>query len=273
MIDTLKHRLAEAEAMLAEALVSGIDTSAARAVRDDAARELAAAEEAREDAVVAAAQQQAEAIAARAVTLAHDASASLQSRLAQFTNRGMTMPVSQIQTPTDSAIAAAAQQLAGAEAAAAKTSAAMKDTQDQRDRLAGRIADLDAQRAAIISRRAGGHKEADDGSRLALLAADLEGLNGLLVGADQQIAVKRAAHATAARAMESASFGLSDAKDNVLLARLMTHFSDLDVAMLKVLVELESIAGRLNLPGRPAWGASPDLYHRIRKLAAQRGEM
>jgi hypothetical protein len=274
MSDALKRRLTDAEAALSAALVSGTGIAAARAARDDAEKKLAAVKEAREAADAAGAQQETEAIATRADAISKNAVALLRNRRAQISMPARPAGFAEkIEGAASSAIAAAARHLAEAEAAEGKAGAAAKTAQDRRDRVACRIADLEAQRAAIVSRRAGGHMETDDGSRLALFAADLEGLGGLRADADQHVGAMQAAHDAAALAVRRGAAELSSAQDSALLTALMAYFGELDAAMLAALVELESVATRLGIRGRPTWGATPVLYHRLRTLAAQRGEM
>jgi hypothetical protein len=186
----------------------------------------------------------------------------------------MKMLAGKIEAAGADTVRAAARQLAEAEAAEARTGAAVKAAQDQSDRVARRIANLEAERAAIVSRRAGGRVEADDGARLALFAADLEGLGSLLADAERQVAAVQPAHGSAVQAVQTARYGLTHAQDTAVMSGLMAYLGELDAAMLKALGALDAVSGRLGLHARrPAWGATPALYTRLRTLAAQRGEL
>jgi chromosome segregation ATPase len=124
-----------------------------------------------------------------------------------------------------------------------------------RDQIAERISALTNERASIVARRAGDKREAEDGSRLALIAADLEGLTAM-----QPDAVARVAEAKAA--FDLASAAAAAAREEIGRAEAL--------ALREAIADATKRAG---VGGRPPWGASRELRDLLRKVAAERGEL
>jgi len=110
---------------------------------------------------------------------------------------------------------------------ARQAAAVFAEVKDYRDQVAGRIVDLAGQRAVIVTRRAGGDFHADDGTQLALLAADIEGLQGMLVDADAALVTAAAQQEQAACTLARAYAAFSAAEARLALAALDAHASAL----------------------------------------------
>jgi hypothetical protein len=142
-----------------------------------------------------------------------------------------------------------------------------------RDQIAERISSLTNERAGIVARRAGGRPDGEDGSKLVLIAADLEGLTAM-----QPDAV---AHVTEAKAaFDLASAAAAAAREEIARAEaLALHTAippELEVLAQKLLAGIRALAEsgkRASVGGRPPWGASRELRDALRALAAQRGEL
>ena len=94
-------------------------------------------------------------------------------------------------TPINPAISAGARALAEAEHALQRASPALGSAETYLATICDRIAELGTQRADIAARRSRGDHEPDDAGRLALIAVDIEGLEGMAPDADGRIAAAR----------------------------------------------------------------------------------
>lgn len=181
------------------------------------------------------------------------------------------MLVEKIHTIGADPIKTVTRRLAEAAVAQAKTGAAIKAAEKRHDRLSGRIADLEGERGAVVDRRASGQREENDGSRLALIAVDIERLRNLRTSANQDWTAARLAHDSAVRELQSAQLML--AQDKAVMSALTIYLGELDAAMSTALGELDTVVARLGLNGIPVWGATRPLYLHLRKLAGMRGEL
>ncbi len=172
-----------------------------------------------------------------------------------------------------SAIEALGLQLAESMDQATAAGQVLSAAEKHRDQIAERISVLTNERAGIVARRAGDKREAEDGSRLALIAADLEGLTAM-----QPDAVARVTEAKAA--FDRASAAAAAAREEIARAEaLALHTAippELEVLAQKLLAGIRALADsgkRASVGGRPPWGASRELRDALRALAAQRGEL
>jgi hypothetical protein len=151
--------------------------------------------------------------------------------------------------------------------------AALTEAEEYQTKIAGRVAELAAQREAITSRRAAGTKEADDGASLALILADLEGLSPLLQEAAQRVAAAQRVHAE--HSARAGGLRQQIAQIEGLAARnaLVKHADDLSAKLFDTVRALEDACRRTGHSGRPLWGAPQALYQALRGLAAARGEL
>lgn len=114
-----------------------------------------------------------------------------------------------------------------ADSAAGAAATAVGVAQADHEKIQGRIAALTAERAGIVARRTAGDQRADDGPALALIGADIEGLQGLLPGAEAALADAKARkrHADAAVAGARGAYAAAEARRK--LAALDAHAAEL----------------------------------------------
>lgn len=152
-------------------------------------------------------------------------------------------------------IAAASRAVAEAEEALAEAAARLQAAQSEVQTAAGRLADLRAQHAATVARRAAGDCRPGDGAELALIAADQEGLSQIAAAVAARVAEARAPHEAARRQHQEARAGL----DRLCAERdrdaLLAHAQVLDARRTETVLELDRAAaalGALRSPWRPA---------------------
>lgn len=170
------------------------------------------------------------------------------------------------------AIAAGARALAEAERTLHHASGALASADAARGNIDTRIADLVTQRVAIVARRASGDHWPDDGGQLALIAADIEGLDAMKPDADAVIAAARLPVQTAQNAMGHARAQLARAEAGTTEAALIEHASRLDGLLLET-VERLAQQGKALSRARPVWGPSPPLVAALRRLQAVLGTL
>lgn len=71
---------------------------------------------------------------------------------------------------------------------------AVTAAEDYQAWISGRVSDLTVQREAIVSRRGAGNRESNDGAALALIQADLEGVQPIMEEAAQRVAEAQRVH-------------------------------------------------------------------------------
>ena len=175
--------------------------------------------------------------------------------------------------PHANAIDALAHQLAESMAAATQHQAVLDAAEKHRDAIAGRISALSAERAGIVARRAGENPDPEDGARLALIGADLEGLAAM-----QPDAMARVEHAK--RAFDAASNRAAMVRQEIdqtearaLHEALVPYVDELAAKLTAALKALSDVGKRAGIGGRPPWGASRELRDTLRTLALHRGEL
>jgi hypothetical protein len=166
-------------------------------------------------------------------------------------------------------IEAAARALAEAAATVEEARAPLAAAQAHRDKIAARLDALEAQCVAIVSRRAAGDEQDDDGARLALIAADTEGLKGLLVQAEAALAAPRAIAEQAQRALASVKLASARAEAEAQEVALTAHATMLDQLLVTTLDRLSEASRGI---GRPThqWQPSRQLADAIRRLDLRR---
>lgn len=175
-------------------------------------------------------------------------------------------------TPTvPPAITAAAGFVASASARLDTAKAALAAADKSAAAVRSRVTGLEAERAAMIQRRAAGQHEEGDAARLALIGADLEGLKPLLAEAEAVVIDARrkveAEEILAANARQQ----LARAEAEAELAALVDHARKLDVLLTTTLSQVAEVASRIGAPGRPPYAPTPGLVLAIRKHAAAHG--
>lgn len=168
------------------------------------------------------------------------------------------------------AIAAGSRALAEAERTLHHASGALASAEAARDNIDTRIADLVTQRAAIVARRAGGNHQPDDGSQLALIAADVDGLQAMIPDADAVAAAARLPVQTAQHTMEHARAKLARTEAETMEIALIEHARRL-ARLLVETVERLVRQGKALSRVRPVWGPSPPLVATLRRLQATLG--
>lgn len=168
------------------------------------------------------------------------------------------------------AITVAAGYIATAEARLDSANAEMADAEAMDRQLRGRIAALTDERTSIVQRRAGGRHEYSDAARLALIAADLEGLSSIAAEAEAALAAARSKMEGEQRLAVQARAHLARAEDEATLAALTEHARKLDALLVASLAEARQVYMRLGI-GKPPFAPSPALVLEIRKVAAAHG--
>jgi chromosome segregation ATPase len=149
-----------------------------------------------------------------------------------------------------------------ANAAADELAAAHAHADNIRDRRAVLVSERDAIAAV---RKAGGDA---DGARLALLAVDIEALDGLLVEATAAVAAAQTKADEARVAVTAARQQLDLATSRDLLARLAPHATALSAKLAETMAEIRAVEARLKLP-RPSWAPPKAFANEIRRLDLQ----
>ncbi len=169
----------------------------------------------------------------------------------------------------DSAISASAVAVAAAEVRLSRARAALEEADAAARRLRERITDLEAQRAAIVSRRKRGDHQDDDGPRLSLLGADLTGLADLEAEAASAVAAARAAEDTAEAAVSTTKANLSRAEAAAAVRLLSAHAAELEARLTETLALLRDRADVIGV--RTPWRPSPGFYTEVRRAALAAG--
>jgi hypothetical protein len=157
-------------------------------------------------------------------------------------------------TSTD-AIAAAAERLAEAELAAERAAATHREAAADHDQIRAKITGLDDARRAIGARRAAGDQRAEDGTALALIAADHEALTAIQSEREATVAAARVAAEAAGRVLDAARFSLEREVDLAEERALTAHLARLDALLRETVVRTNEVARRLGR-GRPTWTPS-----------------
>jgi chromosome segregation ATPase len=169
------------------------------------------------------------------------------------------------------AIATAAGFVASATGRLETANAALAQAEAEDRKVRDRIAALTAERHAIVQRRAGGQHDDGDAGRLALVAADLEGLATIASEAEAAVAAERAKAEADRRLVDQARAQLARAEDEAALAGLVEHAGKLDTLLTVTLQQIATVAARIGAPGRPPFAPSPALVMAIRRHAAAHG--
>jgi chromosome segregation ATPase len=169
------------------------------------------------------------------------------------------------------AIATAASFVASATARLETANAALAQAEAEARQVRARIATLEQERAAIIARRASGQHEHEDAARLALLAADSEGLAGIVTETEATVTAKRLAAEAEQALVAQASAQLARAEDEAALTALVEHARRLDTLMADTLQQATSIAQRIG--GAIAYVPTPALASSFRRLLAAAGRL
>jgi chromosome segregation ATPase len=152
-------------------------------------------------------------------------------------------------------------------------STALGAAEEQRDKIARRLAALASERDAIVSRRGAGRHDQNDGASLALIQADTEGLHPLLQEAVAHVAAAQAAYSAVAGNASRFRAQIAQVEAEAVRDALVRHAEDVSLKLLDTVNALGEACRRSGYTGRPIWGAPPALYQALRSLAAQRGEL
>ena len=164
-----------------------------------------------------------------------------------------------------SAIRAAAAALAGAKVEAEQSAVALKSANEAVAEVRSKLDALEAEHAQIVANRKGGDARDDDGSRLAAMAADSEGLAEILEERQATQTLAAAAFATSSQAVSAAEAMLSNASDHALIVDLKVIATELDAKLLATVVEITAVAKRVG-SSRAVWLPSSLLANRLRAL-------
>ena len=169
------------------------------------------------------------------------------------------------------AIAEAARYVAATKLDMEQASAAREGASAGCDRINQRIAALYGERSEIIARRQREGHLVDDGSRLALITADLEGLTSVLADAEAIVTTARATHQQAQQGRSAAEYQLQSAEDEVLEGALLEHAARLETLLLETIGHLDEVNKRRG-DRAPKWASRP-LYEKLRRQLAERNEL
>jgi len=163
-------------------------------------------------------------------------------------------------------IDAAAAAIADAHLALDDANAALAPAVANRDVVAKRIADLEAERASILAaRRDGDRDNAAHGPRLELIAADTTELTAMLAEADAEVAPLRQAAEEARRRVAAADQVLANVREDEVLRQTMTRADELGALLLQAIVSIEGHRHRL-ATARNIWTPSAALAEKVHKL-------
>ena len=168
-------------------------------------------------------------------------------------------------------VSAFAHQVAEAERGHADSTAALAASEAEVAALRGRVRDLMAERAGIVARRVRGEVEKSDAGQLALIVADVEGLEAIVAEAEGRAAVKRTAHAEAVRNLVLAKGALVDEQRRIAREELIGHADRLGQLLLATLVELDGPTGPTD--PRTTWLPPEPLWRHLRKGIAVAGRL
>lgn len=166
-------------------------------------------------------------------------------------------------TPNFETIADYAVKVTAAEAKHAKAAAA----EEARNAIAARLADLAEKRQAIVLRRAEGRLEDSDPQELAVLGADLDGLEMLLGQRDAAVAEARVPERAAAAAVAAARLELGRAEARATEEALTARIEAAAAVMVEGLKQARKVRDQLGggmLPFRVSdelWAALTPLRH------------
>ena len=135
-----------------------------------------------------------------------------------------------------------------------------------------RIVALVAQRAAIVDRRAAGDPQPDDAGALALITADIEGLEAMKPDAEAVIAAARYPVQAASQAIEHARTLLAKAEAEATESTLIEHAGKLGELLLETVTRLGQIETTLSRR-LPVWGPSRPLIDALRRRQAMLGTL
>jgi uncharacterized protein YukE len=164
-------------------------------------------------------------------------------------------------------------QLAQAMVEANAASAVVTVAEAHRETIATRVAALAGDREAILGRRGCGQRSDEDGAALALIQADTESLQPILQEASERV---RAAEARCAGLSASAShirMQIARIEAQAVREALIEHASILAGKLFETINAITAANHELGHTGRPLWGAPPELYLALRRLASERGEL
>jgi chromosome segregation ATPase len=171
----------------------------------------------------------------------------------------------------DPATEAAAHELARCDAELAEATAIQATAQAHDSHIRGQIKTLEAERQAIVTRRAACDQHPTDGAKLAELAADIEGLGFMVPEANAGLTEANRAVSERTSARQQAGANLSRAEKANISSHRNARLDELASIML-ALVERDNVQRRLT-GEQPNWVAPPALLQDLRQRAAQRPDL
>jgi chromosome segregation ATPase len=151
--------------------------------------------------------------------------------------------------------------------------AALDHAEGHQSAVSARVSALAGEREAIIARRREGRNDAADGASLALIQADVEGLQPILREASERVQAQDARRAALSARAAQLRAQIANVEAQAAREALVRHAASLDQKLLETINALVSVNRQVGHTGRPVWGPSPALYQALRGLAAQRGEL
>lgn len=169
----------------------------------------------------------------------------------------------------DPALVSLVAALAAAELAAAEAADAHRAAEAARDQVRTRIAELDAARREIGTRRAAGDLRDADRADVAVLATDIEALGVILSERDATVAAARADAERTIRDRDQARVALVGAEDKIVSAALVAQLEKLDGLVVEVIRQANEVARR-RMHGQTSWAPSIALEKALVPLFAAR---
>ena len=200
------------------------------------------------------------------------------------------------------------EQIELAQIAAARAATEAADAESKLNQITSRTGVLITERAAVVARRAAGHTQPNDGQTLALIAADLEGLEALQRDAANVLSAARALHqengstlaaVKAAYAQHENTLALEalDERAGTLIALLqntleerqlpaaalprdlrdaaciVAHGVALEPVVLALIQYARQAAGAMSYSARPAWKPDLGFHFEVERLHLNDGRL
>lgn len=162
--------------------------------------------------------------------------------------------------------------IAAAERAAERAATELREVEQRRDQVAERLRVLAERRNTIIVRRQSGQEQPDDAGELALIAADTDGLQALMIEANAAVTNAQTGADTAQRHLQHArqALALFEAeRQHVLLAR---HADTLGSLLLAAVERMQVLEQRLNKGASACWAPTRAMTDILRKAAFGSGK-
>ena len=170
-------------------------------------------------------------------------------------------------------IHALASQLAETMVESNAASTAATEAAEYRSTIAARVAALADEREAIVKRRGGGERDDADGGTLSLIQIDAESLQPILREASERVQAAETRLSTLSAGAAHLRAQIARVEAQAMREALVEHAGILAGKLFETVNAITAVNHELGHTGRPVWGAPPELYQALRRLASERGEL